>query len=101
MRGLSLIVVGLLAAPAFAQEADPDAPSEAPAKDPKVARKWKDAGDKLIAKGDQLAKAGKPDAKTQYDNAITAYEKAVEAGDDPALLLSLAVAQDKAGDTPE
>jgi len=44
---------------------------------------------------------GKPEAKTQYDNAVTAYGKAIEVGDDPALLLSLAVALDKAGNTPE
>jgi len=104
MRGLSLLVVALGVAPAFAQEAEPDAAPaapEPPPKDPKLAKKWKDAGDKLIAKGDQLAKAGKPEAKTQYDNAVTAYGKAIEVGDDPALLLSLAVALDKAGNTPE
>ena len=110
MRGLSWILVGLVATPALAQEAEPEAPAppaaqtpapEAPAKDPKLAKKWKDAGDKLIAKGDQLAKAGKPDAKTQYDNAVTAYGKAIEAGDDPAVVLSLVVALDKAGNTGE
>lgn len=72
--------------------------SEAPQKDPKVAKRWQAAGQQLIQKGDYLTGHGKPaDAKAQYDNAVTAFAKAVEAGDDIALTYQLAIAEDKAG----
>ncbi|HTL32550.1 MAG TPA: PEGA domain-containing protein [Kofleriaceae bacterium] len=73
-------------------------------KDPKVAKKWLQAGDLLVKNGDKLAKANKLDeAKVQYTNAVTAYQKAIEASDDvagPPLNWQLATAEDKAGDTP-
>ncbi len=116
---------------AFAQSADegeiemegdpaptppPDQPADQPAqpsgdqpeqpapvvKDPKVAKKWQQAGDQLVKKGDQLTKQKKePDAKQQYENAVTAYQKAVEASDDVGLNYPLAIAEDKAGNTPD
>jgi len=84
----------------------PDAPppdANAPVvKDPKVAKTWLTAGDTLVKKGDQLTKQGKTaDAKTSYENAVTAYQKAIEASEDAtAIQLQLAIALDKAGDTP-
>lgn len=103
MERFALIVGAvLLTTPAFAQPAEGDAaPAEQPVKDPKVAKKWVQAGDKLIAKGDQMTKQGKPDAATQYENAVTAYQKALEASDDLTILYHLAIALDKAGNTPD
>ena len=67
-------------------------------KDPKVAKKWLSAGQTLMQKGDAFARQNKPiDAKSQYENAVTAYEKAIEAGDDPAVYLQLAAADEKLG----
>src|SRR4051812_33705154 len=113
---LSLLVGAslCLSQPAFAQSADdeiemegepaPTPPADQPAdqpapapsdqsaqpapivKDPKVAKKWQQAGDQLVKKGDQLAKQKKePEAKQLYENAVTAYQKAVEAGNDVGL----------------
>jgi len=86
----------------------PDQPSQQPTdqpapivKDPKVAKKWQQAGDQLMKKGDYLTGKGKPEAKTQYENAVTAYQHAIEASDDVSLNYQLAVAEDKAGMTPE
>jgi hypothetical protein len=114
-RRLALIVGASLCfgSQAFAQpadgeiemEGDPPAPTtdQPPAddaqpapvvKDPKVAKKWQQAGD-------QLTKQGKPEAKQQYENAVTAYQKAIEASDDVSLNYQLALAEDKAGMTPE
>lgn len=78
-------------------------PAEQPVpKDPKVARKWQRAGDLLVRKGDQLMRQGKePEAKQQYENAVTAYRKAIEASDDVTLHYQLAIAEDKAGLTPD
>lgn len=116
--GRLALVIGsvLLAVPAFAQPeiemegdpppqqppADQPPPTEPPpvVKDPKVAKKWLQAGDKLIKKGDQLTKQGKPEAATQYENAVTAYQKAFEASDDVTILFPLAVALDKTGNVP-
>ena len=82
-------------------EAPPEQPA-APVKDPKVARKWLQAGDVLVRKGDQLTKQGKTaEAKQQYENAVTAYQRAIEASDDVSLHYQLAIAEDKAGMTPE
>jgi hypothetical protein len=86
----------------------PDAPpAETPpadqpvVKDPKVAKKWLQAGDLLVKNGDKLTKQNKPDeAKVQYTNAVTAYQKAIEASDDLSLNWQLANAEDKAGDVP-
>lgn len=84
--------------PAPADVPMPDAPA-APAKDPKVAKKWLDAATTLVRKGDQLTKQGKADeAKTSYVNAAVAYGKAIEASDDVAIQLSLANALHKSGD---
>lgn len=67
-------------------------------KDPKVAKKWLSAAQTLMQKGDAFARQNKPiDAKSQYENAVTAYEKAIEAGDDPAVYLQLAAADEKLG----
>jgi hypothetical protein len=79
------------------------APAEPPVqKDPKVAKKWQRAGDLLIRKGDQLMRQGKePEAKQQYENAVTAYRKAIEASDDVTLNYQLALAEDKAGLSPD
>ncbi|HLL21989.1 MAG TPA: PEGA domain-containing protein [Kofleriaceae bacterium] len=72
--------------------------AEAPAKDPKLARKWIAAGQQLVQKGDAATRAKKlEDAQTSYDNAITAYEKAIEASEDPNVGFDLAVAFEKAG----
>lgn len=103
--GRIALIVGsvLLSTSAFAQPAEPEAaPPEQPpvTKDPKLAKKWLQAGDKLMAKGDQLTKQGK-EASTQYTNAVTAYQKAVEASDDLTILYQLAVALDKSGNTPD
>jgi PEGA domain-containing protein len=70
-------------------------------KDPKVAKKWQQAGDQLMKKGDYMTRKGQPEAKAHYENAITAYQKAIEASDDVALNYQLALAEDKAGLTPE
>jgi hypothetical protein len=84
-------------------EAQPEPPAEQPVvKDPKIAKKWQRAADQLIRKGDQLAKKGNDaEAKTQYVNAVTAYNKAIEASDDVSLNYYLAIAEDKAGNTPD
>src|SRR6185503_8091719 len=62
----------------------PDQPTEPPSdqpapvvKDPKIAKKWQQAGDQLMKKGDYLTGKGKPEAKAQYENAVTAYQKAI------------------------
>src|SRR4051812_34863328 len=69
-------------APPTDQPPAPQPPSDQPVvKDPKVAKKWQQAGDALLRKGDQLAKQGKPEAKQSYENAVTAYQKAIEASD--------------------
>ncbi|HEX5063069.1 MAG TPA: PEGA domain-containing protein [Kofleriaceae bacterium] len=84
------------------QNAQP--PSDQPppiVKDPKVAKKWQQAGDQLMKKGDYLTGKGKPDAKTMYENAVTAYQHAIEASDDASLNYQLALAEDKAGMTPD
>jgi hypothetical protein len=54
-----------------------------------------------MRKGDQLTKQGKPEAKAQYENAATAYQHAIEASDDVGLNYQLALAEDKAGMTPD
>ncbi|HEY5945677.1 MAG TPA: PEGA domain-containing protein, partial [Kofleriaceae bacterium] len=79
-------------------------PSDQPqpvVKDPKVAKKWQQAGDVLMKKGDYLTGKGKPEAKQHYENAVTAYQKAIEASDDVSLNYQLALAEDKAGMTPD
>ena len=105
MGRFALIVGAVLCSmPAFAQPEQADAPPAEPppvVKDPKVAKKWLQAGDKLIAKGDQMTKQGKPEAATQYENAVTAYQKALEASDDLTILYQLAIALDKSGNTPD
>lgn len=91
-------------AAAHTAEQPAEAPAEPPpvVKDPKVAKKWLQAGDQLIKKGDQLTKQNKlPEAQQQYENAVTAYQKAVEASDDVGLNYQLAIAEDKAGMTPD
>jgi hypothetical protein len=70
-------------------------------KDPKIAKKWQQAGDQLMKKGDYLTGKGKPEAKQQYENAVTAYQKAIEASDDVSLNYQLALAEDKVGLTPD
>ena len=93
------------AEPAPAEPAPAEQPAEQPpavVKDPKVAKKWQKAGDQLVKKGDQLTKQGKLDeAKQQYTNAVTAYQRAIEASDDVSLHYPLALAEDKAGMTPD
>jgi hypothetical protein len=80
----------------------PPPPSDQPVvKDPKVAKKWQQAGDQLMRKGDYLTGKGKPEAKQHYQNAVTAYQRAIEASDDVSLHYQLALAEDKAGMTPE
>lgn len=111
---VALIVVAVLGAtaPARAEEPTPpapegeasppaDAPPAEPAvvKDPKVAKKWLQAGNTLLKKGDQQTKQGKTDeAKTSYENAAVAFGKSIEAGDDVTLHLQIAIALEKAGD---
>lgn len=110
--GRSLFVLAVLAAasPVAAQpaegdvEMEGDAPAEgadaapaAPVKDPKVAKKWKDAGVQLVRKGDQLARSKPDDAKAQYENAVTAFQNAIAASDDVNLHFDLAGAYDKLG----
>jgi hypothetical protein len=77
-------------------------PEEPPpvVKDPKIARKWQQAGDQLIRKGDYMTRHKKEsEARTHYENAVTAYQKAIEASDDVSLHYQLAIAEDKAGKT--
>lgn len=90
------------AEPASEPSATEAPPADQPiVKDPKVAKKWLLAGDQLVKAGDKLAKQNKLDeAKVQYTNAVTAYGKAIEASDDLSLNWQLALAEDKAGDTP-
>ena len=91
------------AEPATTDQPATDAPpaDQPVVKDPKVAKKWLQAGDQLVRAGDKLVKQNKADeAKTEYTNAVTAYTKAIEASDDVSLNWQLAVAEDKAGDTP-
>ena len=80
-------------------EMEGDPPEQAQVvKDPKVAKKWLDAGRQLVQKGDYQTSAKKLDeAKTLYDNAITAYEKAIESSDDPNIYFDLASVEEKAG----
>ena len=78
-------------------EVEPETPA-AVVKDPKVSKKWIDAGKQLAQKGDAATRAKKlDDAKTLYENAITAYEKAIETGDDVNINFDLAVVEEKAG----
>src|SRR5687767_7916988 len=92
------------APPADAPAEDAAAADQPIVKDPKVAKKWLQAGDLLVKNGDKLAKQNKLDeAKVQYTNAVTAYQKAIEASDDAsavALNWQLANAEEKAGDLP-
>jgi hypothetical protein len=80
-------------------EMEGDPPEQAQVvKDPKVAKKWLDAGRQLVQKGDYQTRAKKLDeAKTLYENAITAYEKAIESSDDPNIYFDLASVEEKAG----
>ncbi|MFT3700663.1 MAG: PEGA domain-containing protein [Kofleriaceae bacterium] len=88
---------------AQAQTPPPDAGSgsavsDAPVKDPKVAKKWLSAAQQLVQKGDYFTNRKKPDdAKAQYQNAVTAYQKAIEAGDDITVNLALGTIEDKLG----
>lgn len=89
---------------AFAQPAPDPAPDAtgdaqaAPAKDPKLAKRWLAAGRELIGRGDAAAHGGKADdAKTQYTNAVTAFTNAIATGDDPSVRYDLALAYDKLG----
>ena len=103
------VLAGLLAlhAPAWAQPAggkvepataEGEPAAAAPVKDPAIAKRWQQAGIKLVQKGDQLTRAGKPDeAKAQYENALIAYQKAIEASDDQSLYFDLASVEDKLG----
>jgi hypothetical protein len=76
----------------------PPAGDQTPVKDPKAAKKWLGAAQTLVQKGDVFARQNKPvDAKSQYENAVTAFEKAIETGDDPAVYLQLAAAEEKLG----
>lgn len=82
-----------------AAAADSDGATPAPVKDPKLARKWLNAGRQLVHRGDRLARQHKDDeAKAQFVNAVTALEKALAAGDDPDVGFELAEARQKAGD---
>lgn len=72
------------AAPADAAPAD--APPAVP-KDPKLAKKLQQAGDKLDRKGDQLHKRNKlDDATAQWEQALVAYTKAIEVADDAQIM---------------
>ena len=102
--GRLALVACLCLVPAFALaeddvEMEGDPPEQAQVvKDPKVAKKWLDAGRQLVQKGDYQTRAKKLDeAKTLYDNAITAYEKAIESSDDPNIYFDLAAVEEKAG----
>ncbi|HEY4179702.1 MAG TPA: PEGA domain-containing protein [Kofleriaceae bacterium] len=124
MRGRSIVlgVIASLALPAIAMAQDaPDvemggeAPEEKPAdeskpadgqpetppaivKDPKVAKKWQQAGATLVKNGDAAAKKNKPDdAKTAYENALTAYANAFAASDDLNFDWDLATINEKLG----
>jgi len=106
----AVAMTSVVSSRALAQDAGEPPPDDAaaasepapPVKDPKVVKTWQSAGDTLVKKGDALTKQGKTDeAKTSYENAVTAYAKAIDAAvDASALQLSMALAQDKAGDTP-
>ena len=103
-RLLALVVACVCLVPALAWaeddvEMDGDPPEQAQVvKDPKVAKKWLDAGKQLVQKGDYQTRAKKLDeAKTLYENAITAYEKAIESSDDPNIYFDLAAVEEKAG----
>ncbi|HEY4056176.1 MAG TPA: PEGA domain-containing protein [Kofleriaceae bacterium] len=112
MRGRSIVlgVVASLMMPAIAmaQDApdvdmggDADKPADAePAivKDPKIAKKWQQAGATLVKNGDAATKKNKPDdAKTDYENAVTAYTNALAASDDINVNWELATVNEKLG----
>jgi hypothetical protein len=90
------------APPAEQPTAEPPADQPPPVvKDPKVAKQWLRAAEQLVRKGDYMTRKNQPEAKTQYENAVTAYKKAIEASDDVGLNYQLAIAEDKAGMTPD
>jgi len=83
--------------PAAPGATTPSAPG-APVKDPKLAKKWLAAAAVLMQKGSYYASRNRPDdARAQFENAATAYQRAIEAGDDVAIYLDLAGAEDKLG----
>jgi hypothetical protein len=83
--------------PATPGATTPAAPG-APAKDPKLAKKWLAAAVQLMQKGSYYASRNRPDdARAQFENAATAYQRAIEAGDDLAVYVDLAGAEDRLG----
>jgi hypothetical protein len=81
-----------------AGSAGPVAASAAPAKDPKLAKKWLVAAQQLMQRGSYFAARNRPDdARPQFENAVTAYQRAIEVGDDPNVYLDLANAEDRLG----
>jgi hypothetical protein len=69
-----------------------------PVKDPKLAKKWLAAALQLMQKGSYFTAKNRPDdARAQFENAVTAYRRAIEAGDDVAVYVDLANAEDKLG----
>ncbi|HEX2690198.1 MAG TPA: PEGA domain-containing protein [Kofleriaceae bacterium] len=77
-------------------------PPAAPAKDPKVAKKWLAAGQQLMQRGSAFAAKHQFDeAKVQFENAVTAYQKALSASDDVNIYVDLASAEDKLGKLDE
>ena len=85
-------------APEIELEPDPVAPTDAPVKDPKLAKKLLQAGVKAIAKGDAYVKRNKPDdATAQYETAVNAFRKSIELGTDVNVHYELANALAKLG----
>lgn len=101
----ALLAVGAMPRAAMAQPepvepaaAAAAAAAKAPAKDPKAAKRWLAVGQTLMQRGAYLAARNRPDdARQQFENAATAFHKAIEAGDDLAVYVELAAAEDRAG----
>lgn len=95
-RGIAVAVAVLGAAVARAPAAAQ--PRGTAVKDPKVARKWLATGQLAMQKGSYFASHSRPDdAKSQFESAVIAYEKAIEAGDDVAVYVDLAGAEERLG----
>lgn len=85
----------------MADDAEPAADAGAPpavVKDPKVAKTWLQAAQKLVREGDLQARRKKPDeAKIKYENAVTAFHSSIAAGDDVGVYFELASVEEKLG----
>lgn len=94
----AVVALGAGVAPHGAIAQPRDAADGAPARDPRLARKWLVMAQQQMQRGAYLAARGRSDdARSQFEAAVAAYQRAIDAGNDANLYLDLANAEDRLG----